>query len=383
MQETSLSITPNGLQDMSNKLNMLSISDIHLGHNNVSSEFIIENLNRYIADRSNMADIDIIWIGGDVFDQLLYFSDTCINEIEMWMISLLNLCKKWDITLRILEGTPSHDRKQSIHFINKAKQLGITIDVKFIDILSIEYIEKYDIHVLYIPDEYHSTTEETWNAVQNLLIENNLNKVDYAIMHGMFDFQVPKGLKLSCHNSERYLSIVNKYIFVGHVHQMAQHERILSNGSFDRLRHAEEEDKGFWKVKAYRHSFSSDELEFIINEHAKIFKSFSWIGLNKTEICNKMKELENFPRDSYIKIEMYKEPEYISLYEFFKNGNPQFNWDYKVQTDIVGDISVRLVTYQPIPINSNTIESLLKEKFNKLGIDEIQQQKALSLLKTL
>ena len=62
------------------------------------------------------------------------------------------MLKPYNIILRILEGTPSHDWKQSKLFIHLNDLTKAGTDVKYIDSLSIEYIDKFGINVLY-PDE--------------------------------------------------------------------------------------------------------------------------------------------------------------------------------------------------------------------------------------
>lgn len=367
---------------MSSKLTMLSLSDLHLGHNNVPAQFIIDNLNTIIKDDSSMANIDIIWLCGDIFDQLLYFSDQIIGEIECWIAYVLYVCKKWNISLRILEGTPSHDRGQSIHFINKAKLLNFDLDIKYIDKLSIEYMSKYDIHVLYVPDEYHATTQETWNAVQQLLLEHNLTKVDYAIMHGMFEHQLPKGFNLPHHLSSNYLSIVKKYIFIGHIHQMSVMDRILAQGSTDRLQHGEEEDKGYWYVESYKNNTASDVVKFMINEGAMIFKSIDWTRLEYDQIESEMRKYINYPSNSHLRIIVEKDHAKIALYESFKKRYNYYFWDIKkVQDKSEINNVFYLSTFQPIPINENTIETLVEEKMRFQGVDILQQQSVLSLLR--
>jgi DNA repair exonuclease SbcCD nuclease subunit len=328
-----------------------------------------------------MASVDIIILAGDVFDTSLYFSDDAVGEIELWMLRLLRLCSKWDITLLILEGTPSHDRKQSKHFIKLQQSVGIDVDVHYIDTLTIEYFPKFNVNILFVPDEYHSTTLETWLAVQELLLMHNLEKVDYAVMHGMFHHQMQTGLQLPFHDSQNYLSIVKKYIFIGHIHQMSVYERILSHGSTDRLCHGDESDKGMWRVESHRDSFDSDKLEFVINKGAKKFITISWIGLESDAIHQSMRFLEMLEPDSHVRIELQSDPAILGLWESYKRTFPLLRWTHKVIKDTnTHDVSVKLTTFQPIPINPNTIESIVAERLVYLNIAEDRRERILSLL---
>jgi len=136
-----------------------------------------------------------------------------------------------DICLRVLEGTPSHDRRQSRQFKIVKALLGIEMDLKYVDTLSIEHNEKFDCTFLYLPDEWRGCNEQTKEEVKRLLVQHNLESVDFAFMHGSFPHQLPNIKHIPVHDPEFYLSIVNKYIFIGHIHVMSQYERILAQGS--------------------------------------------------------------------------------------------------------------------------------------------------------
>ena len=89
-----------------------SISDIHLHHPHNTTIEIIENLDKYaFPDNVQTASLDAIFIGGDLFDRIMTLNDPDVPVVEHWMERLLRLCKKHDILLRVLEGTPSHTRK--------------------------------------------------------------------------------------------------------------------------------------------------------------------------------------------------------------------------------------------------------------------------------
>lgn len=365
-------------------LNIFSLSDIHLGHNQVPTSFIINNLNTLLPDDSTMANIDIIILAGDVFDTALMFLEDCVSEIEMWIIRLLRLCSKWDITLLVLEGTPSHDRGQSKHFITKKNSLNIDVDLHYVDTLSIEYFPKFDIHVLFVPDEYHSTTLETQNAVQDLLMLHNVEKVDYAIMHGMFRHQMQTGLQLPFHDSDYYLSIVRKYIFIGHIHQMSVYERILSHGSTDRLNHGDEMDKGMWYVESHRNSFENDKLEFVINKGAKKFLTIDWVNKTVEDIHASMKFLEHLPPESHVRIECKSDPAILAIWESYKRAFPLIRWTQKTIKDTnVHDVSVKLTTFQAVPINPNTIDSIVTERMQYLNVSTVQQERIRAVLQTV
>ena len=116
------------------KISYLVLSDIHLGHNINTTENIINNLQLYFKDNyKEFSKLDMICIAGDVFDKLLVSSSIDFILSTEWLTELIVFCKQHDIILRILEGTPSHDRNQSKVITSIIKKLNMRIDtLKFL-----------------------------------------------------------------------------------------------------------------------------------------------------------------------------------------------------------------------------------------------------------
>lgn len=264
------------------RLNIASLSDIHFNHPNTPTEFIIRNINRYVfPDTPETRALDIIFIGGDVTDSLMDFASNNAVAFRKWVSEFLRYCAKHDIMVRIIEGTPLHDWGQSIIFVEENENHEIGCDLKYFTDISIEHIARYNIDVLYIPDEARPTTHITWNVVQQLLLENGLEKVDFAIMHGAFGYQLPniEEIKDKIHDEEKYCSIVRHYIFIGHVHQHRPNGKIIPNGSTDRLRHGEEDIKGHVRL-------NKGEITFIPNLGAMRYITLEVPGMSADEIMD-------------------------------------------------------------------------------------------------
>lgn len=285
------------------KLNILLLSDIHLGHRNTSTEHITIALTSLIQDDTMFSDLDMVVIAGDLFDRLLQLSSPDVTIIYGWLHYLLRLCKKHDVLLRVLEGTPSHDNKQPKLVIDINREADIGCDVKYMDTLSIEYIDRFGINVLYIPDEWLPDCSATLAEVHKLLAKHDLDKVDFAIMHGQFDYQLPSHLlsRVPHHDSKAYLDIVKYLIFIGHVHQMSSYDRIFAAGSFDRLRHGEEEDKGMMYFTVYDNGMF--DAKFIVNKQAQKYITLDITELDTDQALNHIREVINtLPIDSHIRL---------------------------------------------------------------------------------
>lgn len=284
------------------RLAMAVISDIHLGNRRNPAAEIVKNLRREFPDTPETGELNVIFIAGDVFDELLQLTNTDVDEIDFWIADFLWMCKKRNICVRVLRGTPSHDWDQPRRFatLNEAAKIGA--DLKYVSTLSIEHIEHLGIHVLYVPDEWELTTEKTLAQVRALLKAKGLEQVDYAIMHGQFEYQLPGHVKAPKHDSAAYLELVRGHIFIGHVHTFSTFERIVAQGSFDRLSHGEEAPKGH--VRLYRYDDENFRMEFRENKGAKRFVTLDCLGMELEATLEKIhKAVEDLPEGSYVRIE--------------------------------------------------------------------------------
>lgn len=365
------------------ELNIAMISDIHLGHNRVSATSILHNLEIAFPSNLETAKLDIIFIAGDLFDQILTIPEEQVFEIKAWMIRLLQRCKRLNIKLRILFGTPSHDRNQGVLFENLNGLLTIGADCKYISTLTIEYIEDFNINVLYIPDEWRLDPDDTWEDVQVALRDNNLEKVDYAIMHGMFEYQLPLNVRLPCHNSERYLSIVKKYISIGHYHHMSRYDRILAQGSFDRLAHGEEGAKGHFRLKVTNDDTTElDEIHFIENKGATIFKTITLTGLEEAEVEEKLNSVIDYPTHSHIRVIMEKNSPHLGLVDSFRKMYSNYHWTVKlsqVNDGLAAKIEFKN-NYEVTEIRADDLVGILIKRLEEKGYERHVIKRAVKLL---
>jgi len=291
------------------KLRYLCLSDIHIGHARNPAKAIVSNLADYFSEFTNKSiftRLDIIFIVGDLFDQLIDCSGPALYEALEFITRLVSFCGRNKIKLRILEGTPSHDRQQSrlFEFISSVKES--VADVKWIKTLMVERMEDLNLSILYVPDEYTASTDITLQLVYDLFKNQGIEQVDIAMMHGAFNYQmrcIPG--QHDTHNETAYLSLVKHFINVGHIHTHSNYERIIAQGSFDRLAHGEEEPKG--GVLMTIRDDGSDYYEFIENKKAKIFKT---IEIKSEDLQKCLHQLERIllkiPNESYIRIKAPK-----------------------------------------------------------------------------
>lgn len=262
-------------------MNIASVHDVHLYHSRNPTLDIGVNLINFIQDPTIMGDLDYLVFPGDFFDKGKYVADDEVKDGEIIIIAILNYCKLYDVKLRVLEGTPSHDFGQSRQFVDKNIALGIDADVV--------YVKKLDILVEadgsvwgYVPDEWHHDPEVTYNQMLAKMAMMGNDKLDFAVMHGCFTYQLPAHLGIPCHNEAKWLKIVRFFIMIGHHHHESNFDRIHVAGSFERLCHGEEHRKGF--LKFY--------VDFINGTYEKTFienkKAMPFVTIDVTHIEDTM-----------------------------------------------------------------------------------------------
>lgn len=309
---------------------LLSVGDIHLGHPQTPTELIIRNLDRYCTNEVVLKDVDLLIITGDLFDRLLHNADDNVTLIQRWITRLLYKCSYLNVAVRVLEGTPSHDRGQSRFFIEQQQNANIPLDLHYASTLSIETHERWGITILYVPDKWRSDTSETLAEARALLHRHQLQQVDYAIMHGAFEHQLPAVVTEPMHSSAEYLALVKYYILIGHVHFMTQKERILAAGSFDRLCHGEEGAKGYFDVTV--RDSGNNSIVFIENKGAKRYDSIPCHGMDMREINVLLKKrVSKLPKGSALRIRCDPNDPVSGDLDSIKQQYPEYQWTLLVE----------------------------------------------------
>ena len=354
------------------KIKYLVLSDIHLGHNLNKTENIIDNLRRYFRTyHKEFKTLNLICIAGDIFDKLLVTSSKDFILSTEWLTELIIFCKKNNIKLRILEGTPSHDWKQAKVISSIIEKLQIEIDYKYIDTLYIEKMIDWDISILYIPDEYKHKAYDTYKDVKKLLKENKLTKVDIAFIHGQFHYQLPMVQLESSHTEKEYLDIVKYYISVGHIHTHSIYERILAQGSFDRLAHNEEENKGGMLINIFKNGDMN--FQFLPNNRSLIFKTIRFDKEDLEEIKNRLNNiLKDIPEGSHIRLVSEHEEFFNKNLVTLKNLYP--NYIIKIEKPKNKETKFKLITetkhIDSFAITRDNIIELLDKELVKHNLSE-------------
>lgn len=364
---------------------LLCLSDVHLGHHRVESEFILNNLAKYLLDRVFMRGVNLVVFAGDLFDRLVYLSQDFIIDIDVFFVKFFKLCKEYEIKVLILEGTRSHDRGQSARLVRLNEKLAkVFADVTYIPTLSIYHDDRYGLDYLFVPDEWHHDPRVTLQQAKDLLQQRGLEQVDFAFMHGNFHYQLPEIVKAPKHDEHEYLKLVRFAIFIGHIHIRSQYHWIYAQGSFDRLSQNENEPKGFYQYELT--PAGKGIATFIENKGAKLHVRVDCRGLNTEEGIDKAALVaRDLPDESFIEVHVFKGSPLAKM-NVFAERFPRLHWRAKVEGQIVAEQVYELkrdLDYTPVYIEPATIGSLMKERFEQQQIEPAVAQRALTILDAL
>lgn len=366
-------------------LYIASFSDVHFGHRKTPTASIIDHLDRFgFPDNAETGELDLILLGGDLFDEGLMYFEEDIRLIELWMYRLLRLCEKRHIVLRVLEGTPSHDRKQSAHFEKILAMHPMDVDFRYVTQIEVEDIASLGISVLFVPDFTGPDAEKIWAEVKRAMKDSGHSRVDYANIHGAFSYQLPPiaAVQKGCHDMTRYLGIVDNYIFTGHIHKPSIYDRILCNGSFDRLGHGEEEDKGHWR--AFIGKDGQDRFVFRINQAAKQYVTLDLTTVPVEEAHARVESAASLPKGSAVRLQLDRHSPILTTIPDIKKAYPFLEWSVKTedrteaQKNLLVDLRGEFKEVQMTPTNAVTI---LTERLMARPGHEAYLDRALALLK--
>lgn len=347
-------------------INYLVFSDVHLFHNRTKTHEIITHLNFFFEDfiGTKWVNLDFIIIAGDLFDQAIDLGATEVNLASFWLIKLMHFCAKHNISLYVMEGTPSHDSKQSR--ITELLEKGIpNLEFQYIKDITILRLQKLKLNILFVPDRIRSNERIVFEEVKDLMRNHNLSQVDITITHGMYrhlcDYAVNDD---HLHYEKDYLDITKHFVSNGHVHTFTVYDRIITEGSFDRLAHGEENPKGAVHFHIYPDNPVLDRYEFVPNKHAKIYKA---IKLRNNDIDKAFATIDqvtrNYPAGSYVELRIKRDHPFAYSFSEIKNKYPQFNLTKQLieDTDKKSKEMVKLekTSFKPIQITKSNITELI------------------------
>ena len=263
----------------SNIFKMVCVSDLHFGNPRIPPEQIYGNLRKYLYPKLEVAHV--LFICGDTYDQLQTVNSHAHRYVSAFVKDILNISAKTGIQIRILHGTYSHDREQ-LEVLNALKFKGARLKViNTIDVEEITDFRCYDeevnfiLRVGYLPDNLpNMTSSEVVQKLKNCMSIRGWSSLDLIIGHGSFEhiFKDTDRLPNCLYSISQFNEMIgNAPIVMGHIHSPGRYMNCYYCGSFERMAHNEEEDKGFYIFTRDVTDKNSWRSQFIVNEGATPF----------------------------------------------------------------------------------------------------------------
>ena len=303
-------------------LKVIGIADLHIGNPRINVEALYRKLQKFLYPE--LDDAHLLVISGDIYDQLLTVNSKAHKFASIIMRELLMISARTGLQIRLLHGTYTHDRDQlsifeTLKYPNSRFKVVDQIDVEEItDLKSGQGNFEGSLKVLYIPDNLaYKRSEDAIEQCTKVLACVGWHHVDMVVGHGTFEHVIPpdSGHRPPCmYRLEQFEKIVPYGpIIMGHIHTPGKRGPVHYCGSFERMSHGEEENKGFYVFSKETKNFWKSK--FVVNTLATPFISITPTGADAaatvTDFIGQVDE--RFPvRVGHVRV-IHADPEIRSL----------------------------------------------------------------------
>lgn len=302
-------------------VHILVTGDCHIAARSVDTKKITSDLDRFTSSEI-LQYTDSLVINGDLLDRRISLASDEASDFMVFALGLMARCKKHGVSLDVLEGTPSHDNRQPalLELLNQHLFDAGTYPIRYLDRVCVvdllpnkqEYVQRHfkrTLNALFIPDEVSTDAQVTWGIVQETLALASQSMVDMAYLHGVFRYQEPAFTEKS-HSEENYEGITRGRIIINHWHLSSAKGRIRAPGSPERLRHGEEETKGFYYTilspGAVVSGVTSIEAKeyFVVNENATIFKTVDVSAMSLVDVHRYLDQVAETHPEARVRLQL-------------------------------------------------------------------------------
>lgn len=305
-------------------LKMVSIADLHFGNPRINAEDQYKKLRKFFYPE--LKDAHLITVNGDLYDQLLTVNSKSHHYATRFITDLIAISAKTGAQVRLLHGTFTHDRDQLSIFstLNVPKARFAVVNDIFCEELcdfqngNDEYVDTR-LRVAYLPDNLpYKRSDDAIEKLKQVMSCVGWGKIDVVIGHGAFDyiFNTEELHRPPClYRYEQFTDLVTGIVVMGHIHTPGRRHNVYYCGSFDRMAHGEEENKGFYTFTRDKENLEGWRSRFVVNTLSTPFITIHPEGNDTPETTrNFIREIEErFPlQRGYVRVE-HDQPEVRSL----------------------------------------------------------------------
>ena len=258
---------------------MVSVADLHFGNPRTNPAQLYNNLCDFLYPE--LVGAHLVTVNGDVYDQLLTVNSYAHRYATMFINDLFTISAKTGLQVRILHGTFSHDRDQLSIFSSLAypkTRFKIVNQIEAEEINNFQYESEelnMSLRVGYLPDNLsHTTATEAVEHLKRVMQVLGYTSLDLLIGHGTFAHALPADtahMPPCTYNLEQFDKVVQGPIVMGHIHTSSRKYNCYYCGSFERMAHGEEENKGFYVFTRDVENKEGWRSKFVINKKATPF----------------------------------------------------------------------------------------------------------------
>lgn len=259
---------------MNGILKVIGIGDLHFGHPRVNAESLYKKLRACLYPE--LKDTHILFITGDTYDQLLTVNSKAHHFASLFISDLLHISSQTGMQLRILHGTFTHDRDQLAVF-NTLKiphaRYKVINSIYVEEITDLRFQDNQipgSLRIGYLPDNLpYKYSTDAIEQLKSMITVAGYDKLDILVGHGTFEHvTMNTAHKPAClYTLAQFARLVDGPIIMGHIHTPGQTKNVYYCGSFDRLAHGEEEDKGFYVFTDLMQQPGSWKARFVKNPY--------------------------------------------------------------------------------------------------------------------
>lgn len=259
---------------MTKQIKVVATADLHFGNLRLDACSVYDKLRKYLYPQ--LQDAHLFIIAGDLLDMLVTVGSNAHYFASKFIKDVFTLSARTGMTVRLLSGTYTHDRDQLPVFktlaLPKTKfKIVDTIDCEVIQgFNSVNGYVDYDLAIGYLPDNLsYKDSADAIAHLKRIMECKGVSTLETIICHGTFEHIVRPGVPCPpCTYKIAQFDFVKGPIICGHIHTSSRKHNVYYCGSFDRMSHGEEENKGYY---VFLDTDGSWKAKFVVDEDANKF----------------------------------------------------------------------------------------------------------------
>ena len=306
----------------SDELKVVAAGDFHFGNPRLRGDDLYERLRKYLYPELEGAQL--LLLTGDIYNQLTTVSSNANYYVMRFIRDIFAISAQTGMQVRILHGTYSHDRDQ----VRLLEALAYEkTRAKVINNIEGEVLTDWQptpstpLRILYLPDNLqYKTSSEVVEHIKDVYTCLGWDKADLILGHGAFAHALncaEDHLPPCTYTIEQFKPLVTDtgIIVMGHIHTPSHRANVYYCGSFDRMSHGEEENKGFYVFTRKDNRWTS---RFCVNQDSYKFITITpqgdTVDQRTTDLANKLHTAFDGIKFGWVRV-VYDEPELRGTYQ--------------------------------------------------------------------